>query len=60
MFGLDDIGAWLNLVNLEYHQSVVEYHPSLVLKFVYLKDIEDMDPFNISGVEGGREIENGK
>ena len=29
----------------------------MVLKFAYLKDIEDVDPFNISGVYGGKENE---
>ena len=57
---LSDIGAWLNLVNLDYHQSVSERHPNLVLKFAYLKDLEDVGPLNISGVEGGKEIEEGK
>ena len=55
MSGLDDTGAGLNLENLEYHQSVAERHPNLVLKFEYLKDLEGMDPFNISGVDGGKE-----
>ena len=50
----------MNLVNLEYHQLVVERHPNLVLKFSYLKGLEDMDPFNISGVDGGKESEHGK
>ena len=54
MYGLDNTGAGYNLVNLEYHQSVAERHPNLVLKFVYLKDMEDVDPFNISGVYGGK------
>ena len=54
MSGLANIGAGLNLGNLEYHQSVVERHSNLVLKFVYLRDLEDVDPFNISGVDGGK------
>ena len=57
--GLADTGAGLNLVNLEYHQSVAERHTNLVSKFAYLKDLEDMDPFNISGVDGGKEGEQG-
>ena len=50
----------MNLVNIEYHQSVANRHPNLVLKFAYLKDLEDVDPFNISGVDRGRENEQGK
>ena len=50
----------MNLGNLEYHQSVAERHPNLVLKFSYLKDLEDVDLFNISGVDGGKESEDGK
>ena len=54
MSGLADTGAWLNLENLKYHQSVAELHPNLVLKFSYLKDIDDVDSFNINGVYGGK------
>ena len=54
MYGLADTGASLNLGNLEYHQSVAERHPNLVLKFTYLKDLDDVDPFNISGIDGGK------
>ena len=60
MSGLDDTGAGLNLENIEEHQSVTEHHPDLVLKFSYLKDLEDMDIFNISGLDGGKESEQGK
>ena len=60
MYGLADMGVGLNLGNLEYHQSVAERHPNLVLKFAYLKDLEDVDPFNISGVYGGKESVQGK
>ena len=52
MFGLFDTGTGLNLVNMDYHQPVTERHPNLVLKFEYLKDLDDVDPFNISGVDG--------
>ena len=31
-----------------------------MLKFSYLKDLEYVDPFNISGVDGGTESEQGK
>ena len=51
---LDNIGDGFKLVSLEYHQSVAELHPDLVLKFVYLKDMEDLDLFNISGLYGGK------
>ena len=57
MSGLADTGSGLNLGNLEYHQSVAERHPNLVLKFDYLKDMEDTDTFNISGLYGGKENE---
>ena len=52
---LDDTGDGLNLVNIEYHQSVAERHPNLVFKFAYLKDLDDVDSFNISGVDKGKE-----
>ena len=58
--GLADTGSRLNSVNLEYHQSVAEHHPNLVLKFAYLKDMEDMYPFNTSGVNRGKESKQGK
>ena len=60
MSGLADTGSSLNLRNIEYHQSVAERHPNLVLKFSYLKDLEDVDPFNISGVYGRKESSQGK
>ena len=43
--GLSNTLAGSNLVNLEYHQSVTDKYPNLVLKFVYLKDMDDMDLF---------------
>ena len=43
--------------NIEYQKLSAERHPSLVLKFAYLKDLDDMDPLNISGVDGGKESE---
>ena len=46
--------------NLDYHQSAAECHPNLVLKFDYLKDMYNVDPFNISGVDGGKESEQEK
>ena len=53
MFGLDDTGAGLDLGNLDYHQSVAYGHSNYVLKFAYLKDMDDVDLFNISGLYGG-------
>ena len=32
----------------------------MVSKFAYLKDLEDVDPINISRVDGGKESEQGK
>ena len=52
--GLVNKGSGLNLVNMGYHQSGIEIHPNLVLKFAYLKDIYDVDPFNINGLYGGK------
>ena len=40
-----------------YHQSLTESHPNLVLKFTYLKFMDTADPFNISGLYGGKESE---
>ena len=60
MFGLTNTGAGLNLGNSYYQQSIAEHHPNLVLKFAYLKDLEDVDPCNISGVDKGKESEQGK
>ena len=50
MSGLANKVSGLNLINLEYHQSVLERHPNLVLKFDHLKDLDDVDPLNIGGV----------
>ena len=60
MFGLNYTGSGLSLVNLDYHQSVSERKPNLVLKFVYLEDLDDVDSFNINGVDGGKEKKQGK
>ena len=56
MYGLADTGGGLNLIHLEYHQSVVGCHPTLVLEFAYLKDLEDVDTFNISVLEIVKEV----
>ena len=60
MYGLADTGSGFNLGYIYYQQSVAERHPNLVLKFAHLKDMEEMYPFNIIGVEGGKESEQGK
>ena len=60
MSGLDYKVASLNLRNIEYHQSVAENRSNLVLKFVYLKDLDDLDTFNISGLDGENESEKEK
>ena len=52
---LADTCSGLNLGKIEYHQSAEERHPNLVLKFAYSKDTDDVDPFNISGVDGRKE-----
>ena len=31
-----------------------------MLKFAYFKDMEDVDPFNISGLDRGKETEQGE
>ena len=54
MSGLENTGASLNSVGIEYHQSVANIHSNLVLKFAYLKDLDDVDPFNINRVEIGK------
>ena len=54
MLRLAYTGADLNLVNLEYHQSVAKRHPNLVVKCSYLNVLEGMDPFDISGVDRGK------
>ena len=50
MFGLTDTVTGLNIGNFYYHKSFSEHYPNLVLIFVYLKDLYDVDMFNISGV----------
>ena len=60
MFVLADTGAGLKLGIMDYHQSVAECHPTLVLKFAYLKDMDDVDPSNINGVDVVKENEQGK
>ena len=32
----------------------------MVLKFAYFKNMEDVDPFNISGLDRGKETEQGE
>ena len=33
---------------MDYHQSVAERQPNLVLKLAYLKDMDNLDPLDIS------------
>ena len=54
MIILTDTGYGLNVVNLDFRQSVEDFHPNLVVKFAYLKDLSDVYPFNVSGVGGGK------
>ena len=49
IFGLDDTGSGLDLVNLYYHQLVAQFHPNLVFKFECSNYMDNIDPFNISG-----------
>ena len=50
----------MNFGNIDYHQSVAERHPNLVFKSAHLKDLQYVDTFNISGVDGGKDTEQGK
>ena len=52
MYVLANTGSRLNLVNLEYHQSVVKCHPNTVLKLKCLKDPDGLYLFNFSEVNG--------
>ena len=54
MFILVDKVHGLNLVHLYYHQSLAEHHPNLVVNITYLKVLEDVNAFKISGVGGGK------
>ena len=54
MFGLVDTGSGSNLVNMDYHQSVVDHYPNLVMKLAYLNHKDNVEPFNISGVDRGK------
>ena len=49
--GLADTRGGLNEGNLEYHRSVANRHANLLLKCEYLKDMENVDPLNISGAD---------
>ena len=54
MYELDNTVDGSNEGNMDYHQSVAERHHNLVLKFSYLKELDDVDPFNIIGLEKGK------
>ena len=45
---------------MEYHKFVVESHTNLVVKFSFLKDLDDVDLFNTSRVGGRKEGYQGK
>ena len=60
MFGLSNTGDRLNMGNMDYHQSFAERHPNLVLKFLYLKNLDVVAPFNISGGYGLKESKKGR
>ena len=47
-------GARLDFGNMYYHQSAAELHLNTVSKFNYLKDMNDVGPLNISGVDRGK------
>ena len=47
----------MNFRNLYCRQSVVEQQPNLVFKFAYFRDLDDVNLFNISVVNGGKEGE---
>ena len=59
-FGLADTGSGLILGNMDYHQSVADCHPNLVLQFLHLKDLDNMDSFNRSGLDRGMKSKKGK
>jgi hypothetical protein len=46
-----DTCAGLNLGRLQYHKSIYEQAPHLIEKFAYIKDIENLNEFNIGGVD---------
>ena len=48
------------MVKIEKQKEVVYHHPNLVGEFSYLMDPDDMDQFNISGVDGGKKGKQGK
>ena len=56
MFVLDNTGAGLNFINLDYYQSVAERHPNLVMEFTYLENMDEVDTLDISGVGGGNKL----
>ena len=48
---------------MDFHQSVAERHTNLVLKFAYLKNLDDVDLFNIIGLdrrEKSKQVKKGK
>ena len=55
-----DTGYELNMENMEDHKLVEERHYNLVVKFSYLRYLDDVDLFNTSGADEGKEGEQGK
>ena len=47
-------GARFNYATIENYQSVAEIQHNLMSKYVHLKDLYDVDPFNIIRVDGGK------
>ena len=54
MFDGVETVARLKLIHIEYYKLLAYIHLKLVVNFAYLKDFDDMDTFNISGVEMGK------
>jgi len=45
-----DTCAGVSMGRLQYHKSVYEHHPNIVYRFNYMKDIVNLEDFNIGGV----------
>jgi hypothetical protein len=51
IYSMVDSCAGLNLGRLQYHKSIYVTSPHLVDSFVYLKDVDYLDEFDIGGVD---------
>ena len=51
MFGGAYTESGLILVNMDIHWSVTESHPNLVFKFGFLKGLDEVNIFNVIGVD---------